>query len=461
MPFAELAVVGAGPAGLSAAVTAARLGVKVVLIDEYIQPGGQYLKGETFADTLSSPAERQGRALLRSLPSAGITTYWQTVVWHSEKNRLHLHRPQGPLTLDAATVIAATGARELALPFPGWTLPGVMTVGGIQVLVKAHRVLPGQKILLAGSGPLLLAAAYTLISHGLPPVAVLESSAPRQWMRFGPALGGQTGRMREGWRYLQALRRARVPYRFRRAVVRALGSDHLEAVVTARLDSRGRPVSGSEETIPVDALGIGFGFIPNVDLTQLAGCTHRYAPALGGWVPLVNEHQATDVPGLFAAGECAGVAGAEAALLSGEAAAWGAACHLGRVDRQELAHHLTRLKQARQRQHRFAAVLNTLSSPPDPLLAALAVGDVPICRCEGVTAAAVRQAIDRGARTLDALKTATRVGQGLCQGRTCGPILARLVASQTGCPVEQAGFFRVRPPLKPVPLSTVAAEGVE
>jgi NADPH-dependent 2,4-dienoyl-CoA reductase/sulfur reductase-like enzyme len=465
----ELAVVGAGPAGLAAAITAARAGVHVTLVDEYPRPGGQYLKGTSPPVTAT---EKQGHALLRDLAELDVELRTETLVWGIEGMRLALHGPHGLDWLEARAVVVATGAREMVIPFPGWTLPGVMTLGAGQILAKEHGILPGRRVLLAGSGPLLLLVASQLVRRGAEVVAVLEAVHLIEWLPHAPAAWGNWDRLREGWRYLGDLHRARVPYRPGRAVIRALGSSPsstqgatdkrgtLQAAVVAQLDRQGRPVPGSEETVEVDALCLGLGFVPNVELTQLAGCAHEFDPARGGWVPGVDERMETTVPGLFVAGETAGVGGAGAAMIEGCVAGLAVARRLGYIGESELARDLTGLAKRYRHLRRFGAMLNTLFAPR-PGLDTITTDETPICRCEEVLAGEVRAAVARGAVELDALKTWTRVGQGACQGRTCGPLLARLIARETGRAIAEVGVFRVRPPLKPLPLGDLALEGGE
>jgi NADPH-dependent 2,4-dienoyl-CoA reductase/sulfur reductase-like enzyme len=411
--------------------------------------------------------------LLRQLAETDLELRPQTLVWGIERSgegprpearpegwRLALHGPRGLDWLEARAVIVAAGARELVIPFPGWTLPGVMTLGAAQILAKEHGVLPGQRVLLAGSGPLLLAAAAELTRHGAQVAGVLEAAHLSRWLRHAPAIWGNWDRLREAGHYLRALWQARIPYRPGWTVVQALGGDEMEAVVVARLDRRGRPIPGSRQQVPADSLCLGFGFVPNVELTQLAGCAHVFDPARGGWVPCLDQRQETSLPGLYVAGEAAGVAGAGAAMLEGHIAGMAAAHRLGRLPEEQLARELAARAGRRRRLGRFAAMLNTLFAPA-PGLDALTTDATPICRCEEVSAGEVRAAIRSGAAELDALKTWTRVGQGACQGRTCGPLLARLVAHETGRPLGQAGCFGVRPPLKPIPLGDLASRLAE
>jgi bacterioferritin-associated ferredoxin len=313
--------------------------------------------------------------------------------------------------------------------------------------------------LLAGSGPLLLPAAVHLAELGAEVPAVLEATQLRAWLKHGPAIRGAWDRLNEGRHYLGALYRAHIPYRFGRTVVRALGSERIESAITAGLDGSGRPIPGTEERVPVDALCVGFGFVPNSELAQLAGATLRFDPANGGWTPELDERQQTSVPGLYAAGEAAGIAGASAAMLEGRLAGLGAASRLGRIRESELGDAWARSSRQRKQVKRFGAMLNTLFAPP-PGLSAITTEDTVICRCEEVTAGEIREAIARGATTLDALKTRTRAGQGNCQGRTCGPIVARQIAQQLETSPADAGLFPVRPPVKPVPLAALAGDPV-
>jgi NADPH-dependent 2,4-dienoyl-CoA reductase/sulfur reductase-like enzyme len=456
----ELAIVGAGPCGLSAAVAAARRGVRVTLIDEYPRAGGQFLQGPpTPFGELASSAKRQGQALLNELDQLEVELRSQTLVWGIEGLRLATFGPQGAQWLEPKAVIAATGARELVVPFPGWTLPGVMTLGAAQILAKAHAVLPGKQILLAGSGPLLLALAHELTQRGAQIVAVLEATHPGQWLPHASAVWGNWDRLLEAGGYLRSLLRAHIPYRFGQTVIKALGKNQLEAVTVARLDHQGKPIAANQETLEVDALCLGFGFIPNIELTQLAGCDHVFDAWRGGWVPQVSETLETSLPGLYAAGEAAGIGGATTAMLEGRIAGLDAAQRLGYLSQKELATELASLAPIRRRLQRFARTLNTLFRPGLEL-DAITTDETIVCRCEEVTAGEVRAAVRKiraedpssAKIELDSLKTWTRVGQGSCQGRTCGPLLARLIADQTRGALDGAGNFRVRPPLKPIPL---------
>lgn len=459
-PKTELAIIGAGPGGLSAAISAAKAGVNVTLVDEYPRPGGQYLRA-AHHPSLPPPVsatEARARKLLAQLSELDINLQTGTLVWGIEGHQLALNGPAGSDKLNAEAIIVATGARELVLPFPGWTLPGVMTLGAAQILAKEHGVWPGKRILLAGSGPLLLAAASALASaSGVKILGIIEATRPHTWVSHAPALPGNWDRLAEGGHYLQTLVRHKIPYRFGRTVIRVEGEDHLTAATIARLDRSGKVIPNSHERIKVDTLCLGFGFVPNIELAQLAGCQIEFDPKRGGWVPAVDENMETSVPDLYAVGEATGVGGANAALVEGALAGLGAAQRLGILDAPKFEREAAPLKRRLIPLKRFGTMLNTLFYP-SPELDALTTDDTFLCRCEEVTAGEIRHAIREGARTLGDLKNWTHVGQGPCQGRTCGPLLARLIAAQTGHTPNESGVFRPRPPLKPLSLNDLAKD---
>ena len=460
MTRTELAVIGAGPAGLAAATTAAAHGVQVTLIDELPAPGGQYLAPAGAPGKAHAPlsaAERRGQALLDVLTGSGIDVRAETIVWNmAADRRLQLYGAGQMEELVAQVVILACGAREVSVPFPGWTLPGVMTAGAAQLLAKRHGLAAGKRVLVAGSGPLLLPTAERLARVGATVVAIVESAPMTAWMRLGTTMWGHWDRVREGIHYGWALLRAGIPYRFGRAVTAARGHDRIESATIARLDAAGRPIPGSETAVDVDALCVSFGLTPNVELAQLAGCELVYEPQRGGWTPVVGGCCQTSLAGVLAIGDMGAVEGAAAGMLEGRLAGLQAAHLVGRLPVTAVTEAITKDAAARRRYHRFGAALNTIFVPPDGLFS-LAADDTIVCRCEEVTAGEVRRVIAGGVTVLDSLKQWTRVGQGPCQGRTCGPILAQMIAQQAGRPIAESGVFHVRPPAKPVPLAALAA----
>jgi NADPH-dependent 2,4-dienoyl-CoA reductase/sulfur reductase-like enzyme len=426
----RVVVVGAGPAGLAAARAAAGAGADVLLVDSGPQRGGQYLRQDSRGlDTIALPD--------------GVEHAASTVVWAIEPgpdgHRLHLLTGPAdgpgrvPRTVTTPALVLATGAHDLALPFPGWDLPGVYTAGAAQALAKGQGVAVGERVIVSGTGPFLLPVARELLGVGSSVLGVLDANLPGWAAHPLGALAG-IGKAGELAGYLRVLARHRVPYRFRRAVVAAHGRDRVEAVTVAALDRAWRVVPGSQRRVEVDAVCVGHGFVPQLELALAAGCATR-----GGFV-VVDAAQRTSVPGVHAAGELTGIGGADLAAAEGEVAGLAAA---GAPAPPHAA--LRRVRRLR----RFADALAAAHPVGDAWPTWLAE-DTLVCRCEEVPLRAVRAAAT-GAR---ALRLTSRAGLGLCQGRVCGPAVARL----TGLPPDA---FARRPIAAPVRLAELAHEEPE
>ena len=457
----EVAVVGAGPAGLNAALTAARAGAQVVLFDAYPQPGGQYYKrppGE-FRPRAQSRRQRAGEALWRDAMAAGVRFFPQTTVWGIFDDRiLGVYGPDAPRWVQAQAVILAPGTYERVPPFPGWTLPGVMTVGGAQVLLKHQRVLPGQRIALVGTGPLLLVVAAMLARAGAKVVGVFEAARPHRGWRHLPAMWGQWVRLAEGLAARWTLLRHRVPYLTGWGIVRADGDESVREITVARLDDAWRPIPGTEKQVACDTLCVGYGFVPATQLTRLAGAKHEWRFDRGGEVPVRDRFMQTTVPGIYAVGDGAGVGGAALAAIEGQIAGWAAAAQVGRISRQRAEQAIERLVPVLRREQRFQRAYAALFTP-GPGIYELADEDTLICRCEEVPLARVRWALSMGVHTTNEVKLVTRCGMGLCQGRECGHALAHIVAREVGRPVSQVGLLPPRPPVFPMPLDAFGDHG--
>jgi len=462
----EIAVVGAGPAGIEATLSAAAAGASVALVDRQARPGGQYYKQA--GSGLEWKGERgrrdeEGRALLDRLASMeNVRRYHDTLVWGlfpagDGRWLLTLRGPAAPYRLRAAAVILATGAYDRVIPFPGWTLPGVVTAGAAQTLLECQGVLPGRRILVSGSGPLLLTVAAGLARAGADVVAVLEAAWPKPtdlWS-LARAMPGQGDRLLEGGEAWLTLRAAGVPYHLGAAVTAAAGDGEVSGATFARLDGTGRPVSGSERKVAVDTIVVGYGFLSASRLTRLAGCQHDFRPEAGGYVPRRDMRMETTQPGIFAAGDGAGVGGAELSRIEGRVAGVAAAWRVGRLDASGAAGALDSEGRALWRERRFAHRLGELFCPR-PGLYSLLGDETVICRCEEVTQGAIRKAAAAGAGTINEVKGLTRAGMGNCQGRICEETVARLLAHERGVGAAEVGCFTVRPPIYPLTVAELA-----
>ena len=423
---ADIAVIGAGPAGLAAAAAARRAGARVALLDAGFRAGGQYWRHRDGHDPIPA-ALRQDL-----LPGHAV--------WHVEADSdgFTTHTTAGEIR--SHTVIIATGAYDRQLPFPGWTLPGVFTAGGAQAMLKGHGVPVGERVVVAGTGPFLLPVAAGL---GDRVVGVFEAGSPLRFARHPLAVARNPGKLVEGARYLRALR---VPVRTRTAVVAAHGDDRVRAVTVATLDREWRPVA--EREIECDAVAVGYGFTPQLELPLQLGCDTRL-DADGSLVATADRWQRATVPGVYLAGEVCGVGGAQLSLVEGAIA--GAHAAGAPVSR--------RLLRKRSALRAFAAAMHDTYR----VGTGWHTDDTIVCRCEEVTVREVRQAVvDLGATEPRGVKLLARPGMGLCQGRVCGYATARLVAQTLGRAVTAADLrgMAARPIAAPVTLAEVA-QGME
>ena len=457
----HVAIIGAGPAGLQAAIAAANAGADVTLVDGYVQPGGQYYKQlpGLFQRQTTDQHQDDTKALLARLHHPQILLHLQTQVLGISGNgrKLWLHSPDTSAELEAAAIILATGAYDRPAAFPGWTLPGVMSLGAAQTVVKEQRILPGKNVLLIGTGPLLLATGAALTWGGATVVGVLEGSTairclPQQQWR---ALWGQWSRLREGGRYLTTLLRARVPYRVGWGIVEALGTPEkgVTGAVIAPFNNQWQPVMEKAQQIQCDTICIGYGFIPETALSRLAGAEHTFQSQLGGWVPVRNQFLHTAVPGLYAVGDGAGIGGAVQSALEGQIAGTAAASLLhGQLNSADLMRKLRPTIKKLAQQHAFQHLYGRLFTPESGIHT-WAREDTILCRCESVTRDSVETAVALGAHTLTAVKGLTRAGMGACQGRLCSHLIAGQIARITGKSIAACGQLTVRAPIYPLPIS--------
>jgi thioredoxin reductase len=486
----DIAVVGAGPAGLAAALAAAGFGCAVTLIDS-----GPAIGGQIYRQSLLGPGRAAGGPgsgplpprLHRAARHRRIRHLAATSVWHAEPEpdgwfRLRLAGPDrpgpasdgetdwdgpppggeagrdGPAALRARAVVLATGAAELVLPFPGWDLPGVTTAGAAQALLKSQGVTVGQRVLVSGSGPLLLPVAAGLAEAGVRVVAVLEATAARVGARHAVRFAAYPGKLREAAGYAATLARHRVPVRAGHAVVACRGAGRVERATIARLDGNWRPVPGSRREEPVDAVHVSFGFSPALDLARLLGCADAQHPTRPTAAVRCDADLATSVAGVFAAGEVTGIGGAQAAELEGYLAGASAARYLGRLHPVAYTARTRTLRARLGPARRFAALLDD-AYPLRPGWLDWPEPGTIACRCEETRWAEIGRAVAAGAADVRSVKGLTRCGMGYCQGRICGPILQYGVAAAAGRPLGEVGDLHSRPVLTPVPLGVIAGEG--
>ena len=458
----DVLVIGAGPAGLAAARMAARCGLRVVCIDERAKAGGQYYKqpgaGFTIDPRRIDVQFAHGAALACSATAAGVRCIHGATAWLAEHDGnavcVAVSTEAGAMSVRGRRLIIATGAYERPWPVPGWTLPGVMTTGGAQALLRSGLTAPGARVLVAGNGPLNVQLAHELVRAGVTVVALVEQAETPRLAQAGAALAMAVTALdlvADGLRQLAALRRAGVPRLNRHVLLRIEGDGRAQTAVVAPIGIDGRP--GEARRLAVDAVCIGAGFVPQSELARALGCVHDWRD--GVLAVRRGEDCRTSVANVFVAGDGGGLGGARVALAQGAMAGAAAARDLIGALPPEETHDARRAAGQLRRARRFQAALWTLFAPV-PLAESLATPETLLCRCEGVSHGAIAALLADGIADIGSLKRASRAGMGRCQGRYCGPLLMAMVAEATGRPAGDRDGFAPQPPLKPVSIAAIA-----
>ncbi|MEP7058449.1 MAG: FAD/NAD(P)-binding oxidoreductase [Caldimonas sp.] len=440
-------IVGAGPAGVRAAETLVRAGLQPIVIDEAERPGGQIYRQPPAAIGRYSTAiygfeAAKAEAIHRVLNQHRVDHRPRTLVWNVFGDRLDLLAPDGYRAQRFDRLILATGAMDRTLPFPGWTLPGVFTLGAAQIALKAQGVSIGRRVALVGAGPLLPLVAHQYAKADIDIVAVLDATPFDAKLAQVRGLSTAPATFAKGLWYTarNRLRGLDIGYGIRS--IRVEGEGRVEALVW-------RTAAGTERRVPCDAVGASFGLRPESQLADLAGCRFAFAADARQWLPERTDAGRSSNPSVYLAGDGARIGGADVAELQGQRTALALLEDLGReIDRREVA----RLDRALARQARFRRALDAAYPFPLHLLDAIGDDDI-VCRCEGITAGALRDAArGKDAAELNRVKALTRIGMGRCQGRVCGEAAAELLARASDRGVESIGRLRGQPPVKPIPL---------
>ena len=441
----DLVVIGGGPAGLAAAATAARAGLATVLFDENPGVGGQIYRGIT-----ANPVRNRailgddywaGSALASEAKASGALIVNGATVWSLDRTLTIGVSIAGQVRmLMAKRVIIATGSLERPFPIPGWTLPGVMTAGGAQTLLKAQGLVPTGRTVMAGSGPLLWLLAAQVLRAGGKIEAILDTSSRLNWARAALFLPDflLSPYFKKGLALLREVK-AKVDV-IPVGTVAAVGTDKLKEVVA------------DGHRIPADLLLLHQGVVPNVNLAMAAGVAHRWNNRQLCFAPVLDQDFQSSVPGIAVAGDGAGIAGGTAAAERGRIAAIATVRALkpdAKVADPQTA------RQRLQREEMGRAFLDELYRPVTALRQP--EGDTIVCRCEEVTARQVRETARMGCEGPNQMKAFLRCGMGPCQGRLCGLTVTELIAEERGTMPDEVGYYRLRPPVKPITLGELAS----
>ncbi len=459
----DLIVIGAGPAGMAAAIEATGCGLTVLTLDEADAPGGQIYRSiervaaeraEDFA--LLGPDYRHGHDLVKAFRAAPIDYEPGTSVWRIDKSGV-VSASDGKRSrlYQGKHLLIASGAMERAVPLPGWTLPGVMTAGAAQILLKSSGTVPSGRVVLAGSGPLLLLVAGQLQAAGCHLVGMVETTTSadyRRALRHLPQAAIASDYLLKGAKMARDLRRAGLERYDGCSNLAVSGQDRAEGLAFTSLGARLR--------LEADLVLLHDGVMPNLQLCRQAGCALVWDQRQRTWRPRLDDWGATSLGRVFVAGDGGGIDGARAAEASGRLAALEIA---GRQEGINAPERDTKAKPWRWQKFRHRAIrpfLETLFRPQDAFFSPPDNATL-VCRCEEVNAGQIRQAVSLGCLGPNQVKSFTRAGMGPCQGRLCGTTVAGVIAKARRLSMEQVGHYRIRAPIKPISLGELAALGEE
>lgn len=446
---ARIVIVGAGPAGVRATQVLASAGLQPVLIDEAARIGGQIYRqapgGNTRAGEEIYGSEASKAAAIHSClePLKGRFEYRpKTLVWNVFKRTLDLTSERGPEQLVFDRLLVATGAFDRVIPFPGWTLPGTFTLGAAQIALKSQGASIGDRVALVGTGPLLPLVASQYLQAGVKVAAVIDVTPFSAKLRALPKMMAMPSLVLRGMSYLRIIRKHGVPLIYGARAIHVHGTDATEGLSWVSAE-------GMTERIECDAVGASFGLRSETQLADLAGCEFIYDPMLRQWLPRKTAAGRTSVEGVYLAGDCAGISGADVAELMGARAAYAMQEDLGvAFDRSTVSSIERRL----ERFSRFRAGLEQAYPFPHHLIEGLRE-DTPVCRCEGISVGDLRSWQERAEpHDVNRQKAFTRIGMGRCQGRVCGLAAAELLARFGKHSIQSVGRLRGQPPIKPITL---------
>jgi thioredoxin reductase/bacterioferritin-associated ferredoxin len=448
----DVVVIGAGPAGLAAAATAAEAGLSTLLLDENAGPGGQVWRAIT--STPVTERDRLGADYwagadhVQAMRSSGAEIIERATVWSLDRH-LEVGVSVGGVSffVKARRVILATGALERPFPIPGWTLPGVMTAGAAQTMLKSSGLVPDGRTVIAGQGPLLWLLAAQILRLGGSIDRILDTTERRNYLAALPhAFAFVTSPyFAKGLAMMKEVR-AKVPV--------VSGVSELAAAGDGRLATVTYVAGGRRETIPAELLLLHQGVVPNVNLAMAAGIEHRWDDLQLCWSPVLDRDGSTSVEGIAIAGDGAGIGGAGAAIVRGRIAARAAVEALAPAAAAKLT-PMSTFRASLAQAERGRAFLDTLFRPARQFR--IPSGDTIVCRCEEVTAKDILDAVAIGATGPNQLKAYRRTGMGPCQGRLCGLTVTELMAQARGKSPQEIGYYRLRAPVKPITLAELAA----
>lgn len=449
----DIVIIGAGPAGMSAAIQAAKYTLNVIVVDQQQQVGGQIFRNIDQADTSTCTAlgkdYSRGKALVEQYKKSGVTSLLGATVWHLESGHVYVSHQGKSEVLSTRHILIATGAMERPVPIPGWTLPGVLGAGASDILLKSASLLPEGPVIVCGNGPLVLQSAVHLQHFNIPVAGVVLTNSFKNLFasaaRFPAAILRPAYLLHGMYMGMRTIMGRNVHAAARNPVIQQDG-DGLSLSFTS--------CTGKQRTLQGATVLLHEGVISETRITRLARLNHLWNPKQRYWHVQADSWGATNQAGISVAGDCAGVKGSDASMKLAELAALEIVHQLGHITIQE------RDKAANSQQldvFRYACMQPFLDAIFSPIIDSLCPpAETIVCRCESLTAGTLQAAIKEGSYSLDGLKSQVRCGMGTCQGRMCSGGVAELIAQVHGIPLEQLAPYHAQFPLSPTRLGEIA-----
>ncbi|MDN7180534.1 NAD(P)/FAD-dependent oxidoreductase [Caballeronia sp. SEWSISQ10-4 2] len=460
--FVDVAVIGAGPAGLAAATQAVRAGLSVVLLDEQEAVGGQIYRAIERSDaqrrSVLGPDYAAGSALASAFARSGARYVPNASVWQVTRERSVHYLKDGKVgSFEARRVVLATGALERPFPIPGWTLPGVMTAGAAQILLKSAGEVPTEPPILVGCGPLLYLLGWQYVRAGVPIRALVDTTRhDDRWRAKRHMLSALRAwpYLSKGLQLMRTLREAGVPMH------EAADDLRVESGIDEDGSERARALHfsmrGVSHRIEANVILLHQGVVPNTQFTQSLRASHKWDEAQLCFTPVTDQWGELDVPGIFVAGDGGGIGGAQAAETQGEVTALAIAAQLGAIDTAARNRSAAPLLRRLNDVMRIRPFLDSLYRPRNENR--VPKDEVIVCRCEEVTAGELRHFVKLGCLGPNQAKSFGRCGMGPCQGRLCGLTVTEVIADARDVAPATVGYYRIRPPIKPLTLGELAGE---
>ena len=454
MKHFDLVIIGAGPAGLSAASLAVKHGATVAILDEQATAGGQIYRNVAQADVarldILGADYQDGQSLVQNLTGSEVTHLCNAVVWGVTLDGVVSYSigDEGG-QIAGRKLLIATGALERPMPIPGWTLPGVMTAGAAQILMKSSGLVP-ENAILVGSGPLIYLLASQMIAAGAPPKALVETQTRRNMIAGMRHISGAVRGWKaiaKGVRMLGKIRAAGVPRYTGAHGLRVLGEEHAKGIAFQSKDQ--------QHELESTTVLLHQGVVPNTQITRSLQLDHRWDDQQRCFHPVLDHWGKSSSDTIFVAGDGAGIGGAKAAEYAGRISAAEILCSLGIIDQKQRDQISDSSKKALATERAVRPFLDALYPPSQEVLTPS--DEVIVCRCEAVRAGDIRRYAKLGCTGPNQTKAFGRSGMGPCQGRYCGLTVTELLAAEHGKPQDEIGSYRIRMPIKPVTLGQLAS----